>query len=172
MKKRSLTALLCLLSIPAFAASPSASQRPTREGDEPGRRERMESRRRLMEKLRLAEALDLDVAEADRLVEKMRSFEDRRRPLREEMFQSAKVLRQAARGEPAALAQVDQAIERILDNRTKLAALDKEAFTAVARELPPEKRALLALHMAKRKFHKGSGKGKGRFGRDRQRLEH
>lgn len=152
MKTVLVAALLCL-PLAALAGPPEAPEGP-------GRAER---RMRLMQLVGLADALELSDAETLKLAEKIRSFDERRRPLREEMAQSMKTLRAAAEGDAAALAKVDASIQRLLDNRAKMAALDKEMFNAISRDLPPQKRARLALYLAR--FHdevRGmGGRGKG-----------
>ncbi|MBI3181106.1 MAG: hypothetical protein HYZ28_03080 [Myxococcales bacterium] len=154
MKKLVLAALaaapLYALAGPPKLPPPTAPEEPdSPEADSPERRERAARRMRLMMVVGLAESLELSEAEAVRLAERVRSFEDKRRPLREEMADSLKLLRRAAEGDSSALPQVDQSIQRILDDRAKLAALDKEMFNAVSRELSPQKRAKLALFLAR-----------------------
>ena len=76
-----------------------------------------------------------------------------------------KRLKAAADGDAATQAQVDGAIQKLLDGRAQMAQLDREMFNALAQGQPPAKRAKLALFMAHfgqqmQKF-KGQG-GKGR----------
>lgn len=100
----------------------------------------------------IADALGLSEAEALKMGEKLKGFEERRRPLREGMHDAMKTLKAAADGDAQALPQVDAAIQKVLDTRAQLAALDKDMFQALAQGQPPEKRAKLALFFAK--FHR------------------
>ena len=119
------------------------------EDDE--RAERMEEHQRRMHTamvVGLAEALELTDAEALKLSEKLKGFEEKRRPIRQQMRESMRTLKSAAGGEQAALAQVDAAIAKVLDSRAQLAALDKEQLAALSQGLTPQKRARLALFFA------------------------
>ncbi len=117
----------------------------------------------------IADALGLSDAEALKLGDKLKAFEERRRPLREGMHEAMKTLKAAADGDAQALPQVDAAIAKVLDTRAQLAAIDKDLFQALGAGQPPEKRAKLALFLAK--FHREAqqmrGHREGRhFGRD------
>jgi ATP-dependent Lon protease len=79
----------------------------------------------------------------------MRKFDERRRPLKEQVRESADILERAADGDSSAMSQVDQAAQRAFDARAQLAALDREMFQALSKDLPPQKRAKLALFMAR-----------------------
>jgi hypothetical protein len=96
----------------------------------------------------IAEALELSEADALKMSEKLRSIEDRRLPMRAQMHEAMKSVRAAAEGDPAALAQVDANVQKVLDGRAQMAAMDKELFTFLAKDLPPQKRARLALVLA------------------------
>jgi hypothetical protein len=149
MKKLSI-ALAVLIGTVSFAAAPPAGPGkwdPNAAGNGEWK-ERAEKRMRLMQVIGLAEALDLSETEALKLAEKMRTFDDKRRPLREEMMEAMKTLKSAASGDSAALPQVDVATQRILDGRARLAQVDKEMFNALAKDLSPQKRAQLALFLA------------------------
>jgi hypothetical protein len=99
--------------------------------------------------LGLAEELQLDSAQALKLDETLRKFDERRRPLREQVRESAATLERAAGGDSAAMNQVDQAAQRAFDARAQLTALDREMFQSLSKDLPPQKRAKLALFMAR-----------------------
>ncbi|RKG97811.1 hypothetical protein D7V97_33895 [Corallococcus sp. CA053C] len=143
--KRMTWALVFALPMVALA------QPPAREpgARDPDRMARAEQRQRLRQVLELADTLELDSAQALKLDETLRRFEDRRRPLREQVRDSARVLQQASRGDSAALAQVDAAAQKVFDARAQIAALDRELYQALAKELPPQKRARLAVVMAR-----------------------
>ncbi len=131
------------------------------------RREAREKRMRMMLVVGIAEALSLSETDAIRLADKMKAFDDRRKPLREQMFESMKLLKAAADGDQAALPKVDQATTSLLDLRQQMAAVDKEMFLAVSKDLTPQKRAQLAIFLAKF-MREGRGGGM-RGGRHHQR---
>lgn len=143
--KRMTWALVFALPVVALA-QPAAKEPRARD---PERVARAEQRQRLRQVLELADTLELDSAQALKLDETLRRFEDRRRPLREQVRESARVLHQASRGDSAALGQVDGAAQKVFDARAQIAALDRELYQALAKELPPQKRARLAVVMAR-----------------------
>ena len=141
-------ALSLLVGVTAVA-NPYRGGGPSDPGADDGpKRERMERRLRMMRVVGLAEALQLSESEALKLAEQMRGFDEKRQPLRKEMREAMKTLRQVAGGDTGLQGQVDAATAKILDNRAKLAALDKEMFNALAKNLSPQKRAQLALFLA------------------------
>lgn len=176
MKK--LIAAVLLSSSLALAAPPAGPPMKGgpghfKDADEDGIADRVEERER---KVRMAlvvgaaEALQLTEAEALKLSEKLKAFDEKRRPVRQQMFESMKTLKAAADGEQAALAAVDQAVQKVLDGRQQLAAIDKEMFSALAQGQPPQKKARLALFLARagqelQKLRAGGGRG-GRFRAD------
>ena len=111
--------------------------------------ERMEKQSRMMRVLGLAEELELNEAQALKMSETMRQFDERRRPLMEQVHQSAQVLKRAADGDASAQSQVDQAVQQAFDARTQLNALDRDMYQALAKDLPAQKRAQLAIFMAR-----------------------
>ncbi|WP_375766721.1 hypothetical protein NR798_34255 [Archangium gephyra] len=111
--------------------------------------ERVERQTRLMRVVGLAEELELEESQALKMADTMRQFDERRRPLLEQVQESARVLRQAARGDASTQSQVDQAVQRVFDARTQLTALDRDMYQALAKDLPPQKRAQLAIFMAR-----------------------
>ena len=174
--KRLLVALM-LIPLAGFAAGPSggATPKPEQRGGADGPwREQLQKRQRLMMVVGIAEALELNEAEALKLSEKVRTFEDRRKAIRREMAESMNVVHQASNGDQAALGQIDQATTRLLDDRTKIATLDKEMFQTLAKDLSPQRKAKLAIFLAR--FHakgremmhmgpdQGRGKGPGMMG--------
>lgn len=168
MKKTLLAALVA--SSMAFAAPPAANagKAPAamEKGDRddkfsPERRAEMERRVHLAMVVGMSEALQLNEAEALKLSDKLKAFQEKRRPVREGMFDAMKTLKAAADGDTTAQAQVDQAVQKVMDGRQQMAALDKEQFQTLARDLNPQKRAQLALFFAK--FHAEKG-GFGKHG--------
>ncbi len=151
MKK--LTLMLALLPAVALAAPQGSPARGAGAGqgagpDDPARMERMQKRMRLARTLGLAEALDLDDAGAMRARDVMAKFDERRAPLRKQVADNVRVLRDAARGDKDAAAQVDQAVQRLRDARTQLQALKSEMFQQLSQGLSPQKKAKAALFLA------------------------
>jgi hypothetical protein len=125
----------------------------------------MEKRMRLARALGLAEALDLDEAQATKMNQIMVSFDARRKPLFEGMRDSMKVLRESAHAKPGKGATastppttqaVDQAVAGIFDAREKLQAVDREMYQALSKGLGPEQRARMVLFFAR--FRQGMHK--------------
>jgi hypothetical protein len=131
------------------APGAGADSRPSRDP------ERMEKRMRLARTLGLAEALDLDAPQALKLGETIARFDDRRLAARTQMREAQAVLRRAAMGEKVQPAEVDQAIQKALDSRAQLQAVDRETVAEVTKGLTPDKKARAVLFLSK--FH-------GRFG--------
>ncbi|RKH49997.1 hypothetical protein D7Y23_14940 [Corallococcus sp. AB050B] len=149
--KRMTWALAFALPVMAFA-QPMAKEPGARDTE---RMARAEQRHRLRQVLELADTLELDSAQALKMDETLRRFEDRRRPLREQVRDSARILHLASRGDSAALSQVDAAAQKVFDARAQIAALDRELYQALAKDLSPEKRARLAVLMARSEGMKG-----------------
>lgn len=161
---------LALLPLAALAQASDAQQEAEQEA---------EKQLRLARVLGLANELELDSAQALKLDETLRKFDERRRPLRQQIRESAELLERAADGDTAALGQVEQAAQRAFDARAQLAALDREMYQTLSRDLPPQKRAKLALFMArfenkfmkfKHKFRERQ-KEKMKLHRERMRME-
>jgi ATP-dependent Lon protease len=131
---------VALLPLAALAAPPDAQAEAEQAA---------EKRLRLARVLGLAEDLELDSAQALKMDETMRKFDERRRPLKEQVRESAEILERAADGDNSAMSQVEQAAQRAFDARAQLATLDREMFQALSKDLPPQKRAKLALFMAR-----------------------
>jgi hypothetical protein len=171
---KSLFAAVLMLSAVASAAPPAAarppppgaSSAPQQNDDAAGRREEHEKRVRMMLVVGIAEALSLTEAEALKMGDKIKGFEERRRPVRTQLHESMKLLKNASDGDPVALTQVDAAVQRVLDGRQQMAALDKEMFAGLSQGLSPQKRAQLAIFLAK--FHQGMGKRGGGDGHGRR----
>ena len=165
MKKLVMT-LVAVMSMAAVAAPPGGKTGPAKWGGDPEKlQERMEEREtkaRMLFVVTVAEALELNEAEALRLSEKVKSIEEKRRPIRESMFVAMRDVKAAADGDQAALAQVDTNIQKVLDGRAQMAAMDKEMFVFLAKDLTPQKKAKLALVLAKMHELRGGGMKKGR----------
>jgi hypothetical protein len=172
MKKLLVPVLLCG-ALTAFAAPPP----PAGKGAGPGqgrwggedREERMEARERearLMYVVSISEALELNEAEALKLSEKLKVIEEKRRPLRQAMGEAMRSLKDAADNDATALAQVDANVQKVLDGRAQMASMDKELFTSLSQGYPPQKRAKLALVLA-RLNHEMKGFKKGHHKADR-----
>ena len=134
-------AVLALTLLPLVALAAPA--------DNAGEADREEKRARMMRVLGLAEELGLDETQALKMAETMRQFDERRRPLMEQVHESARVLRRAAGGDAAVQSQVDQAVQKVFDARAQLATLDRDMYQALSKDLPPQKRAQLAIFMAR-----------------------
>lgn len=117
-------------------------------------------RAQMMYVVGIAEALDLSEAEALKLSERIRSIEEKRVPVRQAMHGAMMAVHAAADGDATALAQVDANVAKVLDGRAQMAALDKELFQLLAKDLSPQQRAKLAVALAKL----GPGGRSGRFG--------
>ncbi|NTX04358.1 MULTISPECIES: hypothetical protein [Myxococcus] len=149
MTRKSWVAVTVVL-VPWLAlARPGNKEGAEQQPREAERMERAEKRMRLRQVLTLSDALELDNAQALKMEETLRRFDEKRRPLREQVRDAARTLHQAARGDSAALAQVDAAAQRAFEARERIAALDREMYQALAKELAPEKRAKLALALAR-----------------------
>ena len=158
--KTMMTMCLTLLSLSAIAAPPMAPGAGAGDMRGPGPSgghapfgkdwaERRSQRAHLAYVLGISEALELSETEALKLSEKLRAFEVKRRPLMEQMGESMRLLKEAAGGDSAALSQIDASMQRILEGRSQLAALDKELWTTLSSGLTPQKKAKLALVLGK-----------------------
>ena len=141
----------CVISSLAFAGDKTG---PAKWGGgnaeaRAARQEEVGRKSHLMAVVGIAEALELNEAEALKLSEKLKGLEDRRKPIRESMSDAMRSIKSAADGDPAALAKVDQDVTRLLDGRAQMAALDKEMFIQLSAGQTPQKKAKLALFLAK-----------------------
>ena len=167
--KKILVALMAVSSL-AFAAPPppvAPAAPPAKWDDRAERKEEMAKKVHMLLVVGIADALSLNESEALKLSDKLKGFEERRRPVREGMGESLRILKAAADGDASATGQVDSAVQRLFDSRMQMAAMDKEMFAGLSKDLAPQKRAQLAIFLAK--FHaesKGWKGGKGRHHRD------
>ena len=121
----------------------------------------MEQRMRAARAMGLVEALALNDADAARLRDTLRPLDDRREPLLREVHDGMVLLRDAANGSEAAQQRVDETVKRVFDARAKVEALDRQLYQAVAKDLPPEKRARAAVFLARFQGRFGMGMGPG-----------
>ena len=121
--------------------------------------ERVEKRARLARTLGLAEALDLDPAQALKLGEAIAKFDERRLAAHKQLFEAHQTLRRAAAGEKVPAAEVDQAIQKAIEARAAAQAVDRDMVTTVTKDLTPDKkaRAVLFLEHFQRRFGPGPG---------------
>jgi hypothetical protein len=138
--------LLCTLAGTAWAAGP-----PKPPPDEASAEERaqLEQRARLMATMQISEALGLDDASTLKLKDTLTRWDVQKAPLRQEMFDLAQTLRRAGRGDTTAYGQVDPAIKRIQEIRAQLQQIDQSLFQQLSTGVSPQKKAKLALVMAK-----------------------
>src|SRR4051812_36639817 len=142
--KKLIVALLAVSSV-AMAAPPpppGAGAPPARwDGDRgergPEFKEELQRKMHMMMVVGMADALGLNEAEALKLSEKLKGFEEKRRPVREAMGEAMKTLKSASDGDSSALPQVDAAVQKVLDGRQQMAALDKEMFSVLSKDLTP-----------------------------------
>ncbi len=141
-------ALLAVLLAGKLWAQQGPPPPPPGEGTGPAG-ENWQKRAQLMRTLAIADALELDDAATLKLRSRLTSFEEKRAPLQREMMEQTVVLRRAAKGDTTAFAQVDGAIQKVLALRTQLETLDRGLFSELSAGLPPQKKARLALAMAR-----------------------
>ncbi|MGO8971028.1 MAG: hypothetical protein ACLQDQ_15830 [Myxococcaceae bacterium] len=124
---------------------------PPPPGEGPGGAggEQWQKRAQLMRTLAIADALELDDAATLKLRTRLMHFEEKRAPIQREMLEETVLLRRAAKGDTTAFAQVDGAIQKVLALRAQLEQLDRDLFTELSAGLPPQKKARLALAMAR-----------------------
>ncbi len=152
---------LTLLPLAAFAQGAGPGQ-----GRQGGPSEMAQKRMRLARTLGLAEALDLDATHALKLSDQLQKVDEKRFALHQQIRDARQVLRRAAQGEKVSAAEVDQAIQKALDGRAQMHALDREAIATVTQGLSPDKkaRAVLFLGRFEQRFPGGPGMGPGRHG--------
>jgi hypothetical protein len=120
-----------------------------------------EQRAQMMVTLELAEALELDDAGTLKLRQTVGQWSAQRAPLRQQVMDQAQVLRRAAKGDTTAYGQVDQAIQKIIDVRGQMHQLDQKLFQQLAQGQTPQKKAKLALAVARTVRGMGRGRGGG-----------
>jgi hypothetical protein len=60
-----------------------------------------------------------------------------------------RVLRRASKGDSSQFAQVDATVNRLLDARSKVQTIDRQMYEELAKGLSPQRRAKLALVLAR-----------------------
>lgn len=149
---KNLVLVLALLPTLASAAPQSPPARGAGQaGDDAARAAQMQKRMRIARTLGLAEALELDDAAALRARDVLGRFDDRRAPLRKQVRDNVRVLRDASRGDKDAASHVDAALQKLREARTQLQNLDAEMLQQLTQGLSPEKKARAALFLAR--FH-------------------
>jgi hypothetical protein len=161
--------LLALAVLPLAAFAQGAGPGPKggagagpRAGTGPGAQwnaELAQKRMRLARTLGLAEALDLDSAQALKLGDQLSKLDAKRFALFQQMRDSHQVLRRAAKGEKVAPAEVDQAILKALEARSQMVTLEREVVATVTKDLTPEKKARAVLFLARFSNRFGPGPG-------------
>jgi hypothetical protein len=146
-----LTLALALLPALALAAPQQQATPPAGPGDDPAALDRAAKRLRVARTVGLAEALDLDDASALKVRDTLAQFDQKRAPLRQQLRDAGRILRDAARGDAAAAGQVDAALQKMRDARAQLQQLDAQMVTQVTQGMAPEKKARAALFLAR--FH-------------------
>lgn len=143
-----------LVSTVAFAGPGKTGPAKWDKGED--REERQEERHeerarqaRMMLVVAVAEALELNEAQALKVADKVKALDDKRRPVREAMGDAMRAVKAAADGDAAALAALDANVQKVLDGRVQMAQLDKELFATLGEGQPPQKRAKLAVVLAK-----------------------
>lgn len=154
---RILAALIVLVPAIALAAPPAGGNR----APDPAKREQMEKRMQTALTIGLANALDLDAARALQLQQAMAPFNERRKPLHEQLKHSKEILEKAADGDPAAAGQVDAAIQQAFDARAQLEQIDREMLLAVSHDLPAQQKAKLSVFLAEFKHEMMERMGRG-----------
>jgi hypothetical protein len=158
---------LAILPLAAFAqGGPGGRMGPGRGmepgvGSGPGRGdpERMEKRMKLARTLGLAEALDLDAAQALKLGDAVAKFDEKRLAAHRQLRDAHDVLRRAATGEKVAAADVDKAIQATLDARAQIQAVDRDTVATITKDLAPDKKARAVLFLEKFQNRFGPGPG-------------
>jgi hypothetical protein len=108
-------------------------------------RQRALARVRMMKVVGLAEALDLNEAQALQMAEVMRRYDERKAPLQVQNAEAAKVIKRASEGDSAAIAQLDRAIQTMFNNRVQVQKLELEMMDELGRNLPAQQRAKLMI---------------------------
>ena len=108
-------------------------------------RQRALARVRLTKMVGLAEALDLNEAQALQMAEVMRRYDERKAPLQVQNAEAAKIIKRASEGDSAAIGQLDRAIQTMFKNRVQVQQLELEMMDELGRNLPPQQRAKLMI---------------------------
>jgi hypothetical protein len=137
----------------------------------------MEQRAQLALVVGLAEALDLDTAQALKLRDTLDKLQPRRQAAHKQLADAREAIRDAAQGQKATAAQVDEAIKKAQDARAQIEALQRDTFNAISKDLTPEQKAraymflgrfadrfgpgMMRIQRMERRFGPGGGAGMG-----------
>jgi len=134
---------IAISAITIFALAAGAQlETPRAQVDQ---RQRALARVRLTKMVGLAEALDLNEAQALRMAEVMRRYDERKAPLQVQNAEAAKIIKRASEGDSAAIGQLDRAIQTMFKNRVQVQQLELEMMDELGRNLPPQQRAKLMI---------------------------
>jgi Spy/CpxP family protein refolding chaperone len=152
--KKTILAVLAVLPLAAAAQTQGGARGGAGQGQAAGpspekRAEMVEKRASLARILGLAEALDLDTAQALKLRDTLARFDERRVAAHRQLAEAHRTLREAAMGGKATAAQVDEAIKKAQDARAQVDSIRREAFNTIAKDLKPEQRARAFLFLGR-----------------------
>lgn len=160
MKKLLLVSMMVLSSV-ALAGPKNGPAKWDGDGEDRAERQEERARKaRMVLLVAVAEALELNEAQALKLSEKIKVLDEKRRPVREAMHEAMRAVKAASDGDAAALAALDQNVQRVLDGRVQMAQLDKELFASLSEGQSPQKKAKLAIVLAKVGAELRGGKGR------------
>lgn len=168
LKALSIALLAALTLAPAAFAQPQGG--PPSQAELERMQQRFERKARLVRLLAITDALNLSDQAALQLDQLMAKYDVRRRPLQRQIMDGVQVLRRAARGDATAYGEVDSTLQKMVQARTQLHAIDFQMFQEIAKGLSPQQRAKLALAMARlpaemralaKHEHHGPGEGHG-----------
>ena len=109
----------------------------------------LDHRAEMMRVMEIGEALQLNDAETIKLRSTLAQFDETRRPLHKETEANVRILRRAARGDATVFGQVDTALQRVVELRSQIQEIDRQLFKALSKGLDPQRKARLALVMAR-----------------------
>jgi hypothetical protein len=148
LKSLGLASLLAgLLLAPSAQAQPPHRERGASELSD--MQTRFERKARLIRLVAISDALGLSDADALKLDKTLQKYDAQRRPLQQTILEGVQILRRAARGDQSAFAQVDATLQKMVQARANLHAIDFEMFQELAKGRSPQERAKLALVMAR-----------------------
>jgi Spy/CpxP family protein refolding chaperone len=137
-----MTSTLTLFALMSLigAAAPAAAEGKTDEV-----RARIEHRIHLMRLVELSDSLGLADDKAMKIEKIMVQFDERRAKLRDSTQEARKTLKRAADGDQAAQAQIDQAVDQLINTRRAMVDIDRDTYQAISKELTPAQRAKFVL---------------------------
>jgi hypothetical protein len=117
---------------------------------EPGEKEgaaKMERKAHLVRLLEISEALDLSDEQALKLKARLDQFDQKAHELHQQIQAQVAILRDAARGDGAALAKVDASVRAVKALRDQMRDLDLKLFEQLSQGLDAQHKARLAITM-------------------------